>query len=145
MKNTQHKTLWLYKNILKKRDFLCFHKDLNKFVVCSHKCYFCYCPTDKRALITAISVLSLFGMILCGRYEVVKLSYSELKSATDGFDERRLLGAGAFGKVYRASLPSIGAVAIKQIHVNGTVGDPVGQFHNEVKHSLEFPSFFFFT
>lgn len=65
---------------------------------------------------------------------MVKLSYSELELATNGFAEDLVLGEGAFGKVYRARLPGVGDVAVKRIHADGAVGDPVKQFHNEVQH-----------
>lgn len=83
-----------------------------------------------------------------GRYEVVKLSYSEL--ATNGFAEDLVLGKGGFGKVYRASLRSTGAVvAVKRIHAgiaDGAKGNPVKQFYNEVQtlSLFEFPPPIFF-
>lgn len=63
---------------------------------------------------------------------MVKLSYSELESATNGFDKDLELGKGAFGNVYKARLPIIGAVAVKRIRTDVIEGDPVKQFKNEV-------------
>lgn len=63
---------------------------------------------------------------------MVKLNYSELELATNGFDKDLELGKGAFGNVYKANLPNIGAVAVKRIRTDVTEGDPVKQFHNEV-------------
>ena len=42
-----------------------------------------------------------------------RLSYEELKLATDGFAKNELLGAGGFGKVYRGTLPNNTLVAVK--------------------------------
>lgn len=85
-----------------------------------------------------------------GRYEVVKLSYSDLKLATNGFAEDLVLGKGGFGKVYRASLRSTGAVvAVKRIHAgiaDGAKDNPKKQFYNEVQtlSLFEFPPPIFF-
>ncbi|XP_057827099.2 L-type lectin-domain containing receptor kinase IV.2-like [Cryptomeria japonica] len=45
-----------------------------------------------------------------------RIPYQELRTATDGFSDERLLGSGGFGKVYRGTLPSTGLeVAIKHL------------------------------
>ncbi|XP_024531458.1 probable LRR receptor-like serine/threonine-protein kinase At1g56140 isoform X2 [Selaginella moellendorffii] len=55
-------------------------------------------------------------------------SYNEIKNATAGFDPARLLGKGAFGKVYKGVLSDGTLVAIKQLN---KMSDNTGDFVNE--------------
>ncbi|CAH8360917.1 unnamed protein product [Eruca vesicaria subsp. sativa] len=43
-----------------------------------------------------------------------RLSLSEIKSATSGFNENTIVGHGATATVYRGSIPTVGSVAIKR-------------------------------
>ncbi|XP_054289165.1 interleukin-1 receptor-associated kinase 4-like isoform X1 [Macrosteles quadrilineatus] len=66
--------------------------------------------------------------------EMTKLPYAQLEEVTDGFAATRLLGGGAWGQVYQATLPRLGPVAIKRLHLAVTGGpwEPLQQFHNEI-------------
>lgn len=44
-----------------------------------------------------------------------RFSYTELKQATNDFSDTALLGEGAFGKVYVATLEDGSRVAVKQL------------------------------
>ncbi|KAK1386011.1 Protein kinase domain-containing protein [Heracleum sosnowskyi] len=49
-------------------------------------------------------------------YGACRFNYSELVAATNGFNEKNLIGCGGFGKVYKGVIPSTGlVVAIKRI------------------------------
>ncbi|XP_046675588.1 proline-rich receptor-like protein kinase PERK9 [Homalodisca vitripennis] len=65
--------------------------------------------------------------------DVERVSYSILESATENFTESRILGGGAYGSVYQACLPRLGAVAVKRFHPNDVLGNPQQQFCNEVQ------------
>uniref|UniRef100_A0A1B6MDT4 non-specific serine/threonine protein kinase n=1 Tax=Graphocephala atropunctata TaxID=36148 RepID=A0A1B6MDT4_9HEMI len=65
--------------------------------------------------------------------EVQRLRYSVLESATENFTASRILGGGAYGSVYQANLPRLGAVAVKRFHPDDVLGNPEQQFVNEVQ------------
>jgi hypothetical protein len=44
-----------------------------------------------------------------------RFSYKDLHHATDGFSDKRLLGIGGFGRVYRGALASKAEVAVKKV------------------------------
>lgn len=49
-------------------------------------------------------------------YGACRFNYSELVAATNGFNEKNLIGCGGFGRVYKGVIPSTGLeVAIKRI------------------------------
>ncbi|KAL8116705.1 hypothetical protein AgCh_023017 [Apium graveolens] len=49
-------------------------------------------------------------------YGACRFNYSELVAATNGFNEKNLIGCGGFGRVYKGVIPSTGlVVAIKRI------------------------------
>ncbi|KAK2989248.1 hypothetical protein RJ640_031000 [Escallonia rubra] len=56
-----------------------------------------------------------------------RLSLTEIRSATKGFNQNRIIGEGASAVVYEASLPSCGPVAVKrfsQVHEAGSLCNP---------------------
>uniref|UniRef100_A0ACD5VJ55 Uncharacterized protein n=1 Tax=Avena sativa TaxID=4498 RepID=A0ACD5VJ55_AVESA len=57
-------------------------------------------------------------------------TYEELDSATDGFSDARILGAGGFGTVYKGILLDGSVLAVKRLYKNSYKG--VEQFANEV-------------
>ena len=59
------------------------------------------------------------------------LSYQALADATNGFEDRRIVGRGGFGPVYRGDLDNIGPVAVKVLEAAG--GQGVHEFHREVE------------
>ncbi|XAR49637.1 Non-specific serine/threonine protein kinase [Bertholletia excelsa] len=56
-----------------------------------------------------------------------RLSLSEIKSATKGFSQRRIVGEGGAATVYEGSLPSLGEVAVKRF----TKVDQISPFRNQ--------------
>lgn len=42
-----------------------------------------------------------------------RISYKELSEATEGFDDRRLIGSGSYGRVYKGVLPDSTPIAVK--------------------------------
>ncbi|GLJ50991.1 hypothetical protein SUGI_1085910 [Cryptomeria japonica] len=52
------------------------------------------------------------------KFEHLKISYEDLFSATDGFNESKLVGVGSFGSVYRGDLKDGKAVVVKVLNLN---------------------------
>ncbi|XP_052190550.1 L-type lectin-domain containing receptor kinase S.6 [Diospyros lotus] len=92
--------------------------------------------------VSTIVVIIIFWMMrrkgidsqVCGfqGYKVPKrLSLSEIKSATKGFNQKRIIGAGGAATVYEGSLPSCGAVAVKRFSRVNRIGPFGNQFTTE--------------
>ncbi|XP_057505235.1 L-type lectin-domain containing receptor kinase S.6-like [Actinidia eriantha] len=60
-----------------------------------------------------------------------KLSLSEIKSATKGFNQNRIIGEGGSATVYEGSLPSCGSVAVKRFSQANQIGPFRNQFTTE--------------
>ncbi|ESQ39742.1 hypothetical protein EUTSA_v10000955mg [Eutrema salsugineum] len=113
---------------------------------------------DKSAKIAYASVLSLLSLslllliiflfLLCRKKPIrsdepllpetksAGLSYplTELDSATDGFNQRRIIGSGRLGTVYAAVLPSHkNLVAVKRIHPSLVLSKPGSGFSTVLK------------
>ncbi|XXG61813.1 hypothetical protein AAC387_Pa05g0328 [Persea americana] len=67
-----------------------------------------------------------------------KIIYEEIIDATEDFDEKFCVGAGGYGKVYRADLPTGQVVAVKKLHPQED-GEQIDQrsFRNEIKALTE--------
>ncbi|RZF49012.1 hypothetical protein LSTR_LSTR014541 [Laodelphax striatellus] len=68
----------------------------------------------------------------------MRLNYSDLSAATDDFKEQFIIGKGAWGSVYRGLLnitrqQDALEVAIKRLHLEGSLGDPTSQFRTEIE------------
>ncbi|XP_027150438.1 L-type lectin-domain containing receptor kinase S.6 [Coffea eugenioides] len=110
------------------------------------------------AVITVILVAVALFVILCcikrnrskakrerhieyhiGRFQSYKvpkyLSLSEIKEATKGFKEDRIIGEGASAVVYEGEIPSCGNVAIKRF----TRGKSIGPSHNSFDEAWRIP------
>ncbi|KAF3614669.1 hypothetical protein FXO38_33518 [Capsicum annuum] len=60
-----------------------------------------------------------------------KLSLSEIKSATEGFNHERIIGEGASAVVYEGEIPSKGSVAVKRFVHGGRLGPSYVPFSTE--------------
>ncbi|RHN41095.1 putative protein kinase RLK-Pelle-LRR-XII-1 family [Medicago truncatula] len=69
-------------------------------------CIICFRLKRKRIKITLERGLSALGALR-------RISYYELLQATNGFNERKLLGRGSFGSVYQGELPDGEIIAVK--------------------------------
>lgn len=60
-----------------------------------------------------------------------RLSLTEIRSATKGFNRKRIIGAGASAVVYEGSLPSFGSVAVKRFSEVKRTSALYNRFTNE--------------
>lgn len=58
-----------------------------------------------------------------------RITYKELLDATAGFDDRRLVGSGSYGRVYRGSLPDGTQIAVKVLQLQ--TGNSTKSFNRE--------------
>ncbi|XP_071719508.1 uncharacterized protein [Rutidosis leptorrhynchoides] len=74
--------------------------------------------------------------------DIIKISFEDIKSATDNFNEKRCIGKGGFGKVYKGILPHANGqniiVAAKRLQRNGTSGQGDPEFHQELEILFKF-------
>ncbi|KAI3948402.1 hypothetical protein MKX01_006909 [Papaver californicum] len=94
------------------------------------------------ALTLTIGILAVIGIIRNRKladvvedwelnYERLRFSYKDLYIATNGFKEKKLIGNGGFGKVYKGVLPASKVqVAVKRISHNSKQG--VREFISEI-------------
>ncbi|KAL3513836.1 hypothetical protein ACH5RR_026553 [Cinchona calisaya] len=77
-----------------------------------------------------------------GNNEVPKhLSLTEIKEATKGFNEDRIIGEGASAVVYEGEIPSFGNVAVKRFIQEKSIGPS----HNSFEHASQLPFYNEFT
>ncbi|GLU11306.1 hypothetical protein SLE2022_280610 [Rubroshorea leprosula] len=62
--------------------------------------------------------------------EFLQFKYSTLEKATDCFNEANKLGSGAFGKIFKGTLPDGREIAIKRLYATGKSRSE--EIHNEV-------------
>ncbi|PIM98188.1 Serine/threonine protein kinase [Handroanthus impetiginosus] len=58
-----------------------------------------------------------------------RITYKQLLEATGGFDDRRLVGTGSYGSVYRGTLPDGTQIAVKVLHLQ--TGNSTKSFSRE--------------
>ena len=61
---------------------------------------------------------------------VTRMSYADLKDATDNFSENNVIGQGKMGMLYKASLPNGYVLAVKKLHDSQFLEE---QFISELK------------
>ncbi|GMN36327.1 hypothetical protein TIFTF001_005937 [Ficus carica] len=58
-----------------------------------------------------------------------RISYRELADATEGFDDKRLIGSGSYGSVYKGVLSDGTTIAVKVLHMQSRRS--INSFHRE--------------
>ncbi|XP_058094845.1 MDIS1-interacting receptor like kinase 2-like [Magnolia sinica] len=65
-------------------------------------------------------------------------AFEQIMEATEGFDDKYIIGIGGYGKVYKANLPSGQVVAVKKLHpLEGGDQSDQRSFRNEIRALTE--------
>ncbi|XP_071741969.1 uncharacterized protein [Rutidosis leptorrhynchoides] len=88
---------------------------------------------DKRPTIkVVVEELKKALMFQENNKDTLRISYEDIKLATENFDDKNCVGEGGFGKVYKGKLPqSDNTIVAKQLDTRGGQGDK--QFQNELQ------------
>ncbi|TYH97221.1 hypothetical protein ES332_A12G229600v1 [Gossypium tomentosum] len=84
-------------------------------IICGSGCYFVWRKKFREESEEEIEDWEL-------EYWPHRFSYDELKQATNGFSNENLLGAGGFGRVFKATLPNTTEVAVKSVNHDSKQG-----------------------
>jgi hypothetical protein len=61
---------------------------------------------------------------------IKSFTFEELKSATDDFSYKNVIGEGGFGLVFKGAFPSGQEVAIKHAHIDADTQQGLEDFYN---------------
>ncbi|AQK76105.1 Receptor-like serine/threonine-protein kinase ALE2 [Zea mays] len=79
-------------------------------------------PTLSTSMVSSASA-SVFSTVATCTTSVKTFSLAQLQKATDGFDSRRVLGQGGFGRVYHGTIEDGNEIAVKLLTREDRSGD----------------------